>query len=137
MVSDNSAPPPEPQLGLLPSLVMFAAKASIIAFLCTASIIAVGAALNSAIDSKLALLNSVTKIRTSQIADRLERELARLADPKNGLSPKEQQEFLAQLRAAKANWKPFFSEAYSVLSDESDAQRKPIPAGDQPQKIEH
>jgi hypothetical protein len=110
----------------LSPLVVFAAKTVIVASVFTTSIIVAASFLTGYVNDTTDRLTNLTRVGSggSPFWKRLEAELAKAGDPDSGLSPEKQKQILDQLRLASNKWKPFLSEAYTIITEPAD---KPSP----------
>jgi hypothetical protein len=106
--------------GLSP-LVVFAAKTLIVASVCTTSIIIAASFLTAYVGDAADRLGSLTKVGGAQFWNRLEADLGKAAAPDSGLSPEKQKQILEQLRLVSNKWKPFLSEAYTIITEPATA----------------
>jgi hypothetical protein len=105
-------------------LFLFAGKALIVAILFVASALFVVSRIESKIDR---FAEGMRAMSGPPFWKKVEEEIDRAADPKRSLSQDKKAEILQKLRAISAQWRPFATEAYAVLtSTEPAAAVQPV-----------
>ena len=108
--------------GSLSPLAVFAAKTVIVAAACTTSVIIAASFLTAYVNDTAERLGNLTKVGGATFWSRLEADLGKAADPNSGLSPEKQKQILEQLRLVSNKWKPFLSEAYTIVTEPANAK---------------
>ena len=116
---ENSAqvvPPADTRGSRRSQLTLFAGKALIVAVLFIVSFLVIAVHVESKISQAAADIRSI-KIGGPDFWKKVENEIDRAADPKQGLPPEKRRQILTKLHALSVQWKPFIDEAYSALTD--------------------
>lgn len=109
-------------VGALSPLAVFAAKTVIVAAVCTTSIIVAASFLTAYVTDTAERLSNLTKVGGASFWSKLEADLGKAAEPNSGLSPEKQKQILEQLRLVSNKWKPFLSEAYTIVTEPVNAK---------------
>jgi hypothetical protein len=118
--------------GLGPELLRFTLK-TVIVLVPLAAIVVIGSlALQGAAESAVSRLETrLSGFRTAggrNFGEKLEREIARAANPAGDLPPETKQKILADLRTIGDRWRPFVVEVHRALSVEPDSAAAVPPA---------
>jgi hypothetical protein len=96
-------------------IIQFAIKTLIVAGVSLWSISYVLTQIEESIDSRVNQIKATLGSATGrEFWTRIEKELDRLADPQNDLTPEKKQRILLQIRTVVNNWRPLVLEAVSI-----------------------
>jgi hypothetical protein len=97
-------------------LLLFAGKALIAAIIFVASILIIAVHIENKVSRFAQEAQKATKIGGSEFWKKIEQEIDRAGDPDQAISPEKKQKILGELRLITAQWKPFLTEAYSIVT---------------------
>jgi hypothetical protein len=105
------------QRSLAWQLTLFGGKTLIVAVVFVASILVIAVHLEHKAAEFAQQLQKGTKVGGSEFWKKVEQEIDRAGDPGQAISPEKKQKILSELRAITAEWKPFMTEAYSIVTE--------------------
>ena len=97
-------------------LLLFAGKALIAAVIFVGSVLIIAVHIENKMSRFAQEIQKATKIGGSEFWKKIEQEIDRAGDPEQAISPEKKQKILSELRVITAQWKPFLTEAYSIVT---------------------
>jgi hypothetical protein len=114
-------------------LILFAGKTLIVATVFIVSVLIIAVHIENKVSQFAQEVQKsardMTKVGGPDFWGKLDKEIDRAADPAQAVSAERKQKILSDLRVITAQWKPFLTEAYSIVAESPSEPAVGAPPG--------